>query len=230
MTPPDSGGLRLVIAIDGVGGAGKSATARGAAAALGYRHLDTGSMYRAMTLAAIRRGIGSDQTALLAQLLDEVDLGLELESGVCRVYLDGEDVTEPIREPMVTRQVGDYADVLLVRHELVTRQRQLGAAGGVVADGRDVGAVIFPDADLKIYMTADITERTRRRHTELVAKGIDITFSEVQADIEKRDLQDQQRDYGAEVDSREVVVLDTTELTLQAQIQRVVALARERGG
>ncbi len=228
--PANPGSKRLVIAIDGVVGAGKSATATGAARALGYRHLDTGSMYRAFALAATRRDIQPDQREALAQLLDELTLRLELESGVCRVYLDEEDVTERIRDPGVTRRVGDYADVPLVRQALVQRQRSLGTEGGVVADGRDVGAVIFPDADLKIYMTADLEERTRRRHAELVAKGADVTTSGVRADIEKRDRQDQERDYGGEVDRREVVVLDTTGLTLDGQIERVVTLARERGG
>lgn len=226
----NTGSKKLVIAIDGVVGAGKSATARGAARTLGYRHLDTGSMYRAFALAATRRDIQPNQSEALAQLLDELRLMLELERGVCRVYLDGEDVTEPIRDPAVSRRVGDYADVPLVRQALVERQRQLGAAGGVVADGRDVGAVIFPDADLKIYMTADLEERTRRRHAELVAKGEKVTPSEVRTDIEERDRQDQERDYGGEIDRREVVVLDTTGLTLEEQIERVVTLARERGG
>ena len=224
------GSRKLVVAIDGVVGAGKSATARGAARALGYRHLDTGSMYRALTLAALARGIDADEIESLATLLDEVELDLELEGGVCRVYLDGEDVTERIRDPVVARRVGDFADVPLVRRALVHRQRQLGASGGVVADGRDVGAVIFPDADLKIHMTADLEERTRRRHAELVARGVKVTAAEVKIDIEKRDLQDQERDYGAELDRREVALLDTTGLTLEAQIQRVVSMARERGG
>ena len=118
------GSKKLVIAIDGVVGAGKSATARGAAQTLGYRHLDTGSMYRAFALAATRRDIQPNQSEALAQLLDELRLMLELERGVCRVYLDGEDVTEPIRDPAVSRRVGDYADVPLVRHSLVQRQRQ----------------------------------------------------------------------------------------------------------
>ena len=219
----------LVIAIDGVVGAGKSATARGAALAIGYRHLDTGSMYRALTLAAVRQRLGADETAALERLLEEVEIGMELEGGVCRVYLDGEDVTEPIRDPQVTRLVGDYADVPLVRQALVQRQRQLGAAGGVVADGRDVGAVIFPDADLKIHMTADLEERARRRHAELAAKGVRTTVAAVQADIERRDRQDRERDYGAEVDRSQVVELDTTGLSLDRQIERVVALARDRG-
>ena len=187
-------------------------------------------MYRALALAALRRHIDADQTGALARLLDEVEIGLELEGGVCRVYLDGEDVTEPIRDPQVARRVGDYADVPLVRQALVQRQRQLGAAGGVVADGRDVGAVIFPGADLKIFMTADLEERTRRRHAELSAKGVRVAASQVKTDIENRDRQDRERDYGAEVDHGEVVELDTTGLTLDDQIERVVALARERGG
>lgn len=225
---PDS--RKLVIAIDGVVGAGKSATAREAARALGYRHLDTGSMYRAFALAATRRGIQPEQVDALKQLVDELTLRLELEDGVCRIDLDGEDVTEDIRDPAVTRRVGDYADVPEVRQALVRRQRELGASGGVVADGRDVGAVIFPDADLKIHMTADLEERTRRRHTELRSKGVEIAETQVREDIVARDRQDQERDYGAEVDRREVVILDTTDLTLDAQIERVVALARERGG
>ena len=222
----------ITVAIDGVVGSGKSATARAVAAALGYRHIDTGAMYRAVTLAAVDASIRADNGPGLEGLLEKMRIELvpAAEGAGGGVLLNGVDVTDEIRSPQVSRAVGAYADVTAVRRTLVALQQAMGAEGGVVADGRDVGAVIFPDADLKIHMTADLEERTRRRHTELRSKGVEIAETQVREDIVARDRQDQERDYGAEVDRREVVILDTTDLTLDAQIERVIALARERGG
>lgn len=224
---PRPGGL--IIAIDGVVGAGKSSTARGVAAALAYRHLDTGAMYRALALAAMRRGIEARDSEGVSRLLAQLDLTVDIREGEQTVLLDGEDVNDEIRRPEVTRAVGAFADVPLVRLALIERQRSLGRRGGVVADGRDAGSVVFPDADLKVKMTADLEERARRRHRELTEKGVSDSLEQVAADIRLRDREDEARDYGARHDPAETLVLDTTELTVSEQVDRIVSWARQRG-
>lgn len=217
----------LTIAIDGVIGAGKSTAARGAAAALGYRHLDTGAMYRAVALAASRRGLAPGDPALEGFLQA---LRLEVSpSGVC-IRLDGEDVSEAIRSPEVSRAVGAFADDPAVRRVLVRRQREIGRSGGVVAEGRDMSTVVFPRADLKVRMVADLEERVRRRHREFVAAGVGITLPRVRDDIRRRDREDAERDYGVQGRSPgDAVEVDTSGLTADQVVDRIVALARERG-
>ena len=211
----------LVIAIDGVVGAGKTATARRVAAELGYRHLDTGAMYRAVTLAARRAGVGPEDAALEGLL---AGLRIELRPGGA-VLLGAEDVSDAIRDPEISRRVGAYADRPSVRRALIDQQRSIGADGGVVGEGRDVGSVVFPDADLKVLLTADLSERVRRRHAELLGKGVDTAPDEVEADIRRRDAEDARRDYGAPPPA-DLRRLDTTDLTLEEQVGRVVAWAR----
>ncbi len=219
----------LIIAIDGVIGAGKSSTARGVAAALGYRHLDTGAMYRAFALAAMRGSIEARDSDGVAQLLVQLDLTIDIRDGEQRVLLDGEDVSDEIRRPEVAREVGAFADVTLVRLALIERQRSLGSRGGVVADGRDAGSVVFPDADLKVRMTADLDDRARRRYRELIEKGVSTSLEQVAADIRRRDQEDEARDYGARHDPPEPLERDPTELTAPQQIDGIGFWARQRG-
>ncbi len=216
----------LIIAIDGVVGSGKTTTAQRVASRLGYRHIDTGAMYRCVTLAATRQGIPASDTADLADLVDKIRIELEPEDRGGRVLLDDEDVSEAIRRPEVTRKVAGYADLPLVRQALIQKQQQMGAEGGVVAEGRDAGTVVFPDADIKVLMTASLEERTRRRHRELIEKGVSTSLEEVEADIRQRDRTDAARDYGAERNPAETRTLDATDLTLEDQVDRIVSWAR----
>ena len=216
----------LVIAIDGVVGAGKSTTARQVAHRLGYRHIDTGAMYRAVTLAAVRRDLEAQNEQALAGLLDEICIDLEPQDKGGRVLLDSEDVSAAIRRPEITRRVGAYADQPLVRRALVSRQQDMGIRGGIVADGRDAGTVIFPGADLKVLMVASLEERARRRHRELIEKGVNISLAQITADIEARDRADAERDYGARGDPGEIVPLDTTALTFDQQVEQILVWAR----
>ena len=219
----------LVIAIDGVVGSGKSTTARWVAEKLVYRHLYTGAMYRAVALAASRCGVLPGDGPALEELLQQVEIDLlPLDQGGS-VLLNGEDVSEEIRHPEIARIVGSFADQPMVRSALVARQRRLGLRGGIVAEGRDMGSVVFPAAELKIRMVADLHERARRRHGELSAKGLSITYEQVCADIEARDREDAERDYGATDSVAERIEIDTTGMTLEQQVDKVVALARQRG-
>ena len=218
----------LIVAIDGVVGAGKSTVARGVARDLGYRHLDTGAMYRAVAYTATCRGVAPADDAGLAGLLEGLQLDLEPAAEGGRIRVDGDDVSDAIRSPEVSRVVGSYADRPIVRRALVGQQQQAGTLGGVVAEGRDMTTVVFPGADLKIRMVADLDERARRRHLEFAGKGVDIAFEQVRADIERRDREDAERDYGAG-DASGCVELDTTGLSAEEVIARIVALARQRG-
>lgn len=219
----------LVIAIDGVVGAGKTTTARLVAEQLGYRHLDTGAMYRAVTLAATRSDVAADDLAALAVLLESLTIDLEPRDRGGRVLLDGEDISAAIRRPEITRAVGSYSDVPLVRRALVAQQQRMGSEGGIVAEGRDMAAVVFPDAELKIAMVADLDARVDRRHRELIAKGMSINRAQVRVDIETRDRQDAERDYGVASTNLEVTQIDTTGMTLASQVEHIVALARKSG-
>ena len=217
----------LIITIDGLVGSGKTTTARLLASRLDYRHIDTGAMYRCLTLAAVRQDVAASNTAALTDLLEKTHIVLEPGDRGGRVLLDGEDVSKIIRRPEITRQVGAYADVPLVRRVLIHKQQQMGTEGGVIAEGRDAGTVVFPHADIKVLMTASLEERARRRHRELIEKGVSTSLEEVKADIRQRDQTDAARDYGAEHNPAETRTLDTTELTLEDQIDCIVSWTYE---
>ncbi len=211
----------LVIAIDGPAGSGKSTVARAVAARLGLDYLDTGAMYRAVTFAAIRRGIDPDDTELVAELCRN----LTLEVGAT-VTVDGVDATIEIRSPEVTRAVSTVAANPAVRRELVERQREWAAAhGGGVVEGRDIGSVVFPDATLKIYLTAEDAERARRRSREM----LELHYDQVAADIARRDHADSTRPVDPLGVAEDAVCLDTTSRPVEAIVEEVLQLVAEPG-
>jgi cytidylate kinase len=196
----------MVIAIDGPAGAGKSTVARGVAEALAFRYLDSGAMYRAVGLASLSR---PEPPAQLARELD-IELG-------DRVLIDGRDVTELIRTPEVSEAASRVAADIGVREALVVKQRALLSSGDWVAEGRDIGTVVAPDADLKVFLTADDRERARRRADEL---GVDVEA--VYAEQAQRDSRDQGRAHSPLVPAPDAIVLDTTELAPQEVVERIV--------
>jgi CMP/dCMP kinase len=196
----------MVIAIDGPAGAGKSTVARGVAQALAFKYLDSGAMYRSVGLASLSR---SEPPAQLAREL-EIELG-------ARVLLDGRDVTELIRTPEVSEAASRVAADVGVRHALVVKQRALLSSGDWVAEGRDIGTVVAPDADVKVFLTADDRERARRRADEL---GVD--FDTVYAEQAVRDSRDKGRAHSPLVPAPDAIVLDTTELAPQEAVERIV--------
>jgi cytidylate kinase len=208
----------MVIAIDGPAGAGKSSVARAVAEELGFTYLDSGAMYRCVALAAIEAGIDVDDGEALGALAR----GLEIEGR--RVILDGRDVSDAIRDPAVTAAASHVSVHPAVREALVARQRQLIASGNYVAEGRDIGTVVSPEAPLKVFLTASDEERARRRAAET---GED--FESVLDAQRRRDARDTGREHGALRAADDSVELDTTGLGLEAVVGRVVAMARERG-
>lgn len=222
----------IIIALDGPAGSGKSSTAKAVAARLGYRHLDSGAFYRAITLAALRAGIHPEGWARLSHdELDRMDVhGRAAERGYT-MHIRGEDVSVDIRSPEVNAHVSQMAAVPAVREWLMDALREAGVRGGLVADGRDIGTVVFPDAELKAYLIADAEERARRR---LMEQGIAAPpLEEVRAEaarLQGRDAIDSGRETAPLRQAEDAVVIDTTALSFEQQVDRIVALARERGG
>jgi cytidylate kinase len=210
----------MVIAIDGPAGAGKSTVARGVAEALGFTYLDSGAMYRTVALAALRQGMDPDDGEALAELAPRLEI--RLADG--RVTLDGDDVTEAIREPEVTEAASRVSVHPGVREAMVRRQRELIDGGRYVAEGRDIGTVVSPDAPLKVYLTASPEERARRRAAETGADQDDVLAAQIE-----RDTRDTEREVGSLRQAGDAIQLDTTGLDVDQVIRAVVAAARERG-
>jgi cytidylate kinase len=216
---------RLVVAIDGPAGSGKSTTARGVAACLGLRYLDTGAMYRAVTWLALRQGADLNDGEALARLAAKHTLDITTTGDRPRVQVDGADVSEAIRTPDVTREVSRVSAHAAVRRQMVRRQREIGATDGVVVDGRDIGTVVFPDADVKVFLVADVHTRAERRAREDAARGNPRPVAEIEADIARRDGLDTTREVAPLVAAPDAVELDTTTMSIPDQVDAVVALA-----
>ncbi|MDQ8735478.1 (d)CMP kinase [Paenibacillus sp. LHD-38] len=215
------------IAIDGPAGAGKSTVARKVAEQLGYVYIDTGSMYRAVTLSAQRAGITVSQTAKLAELVRSLEIELEPGEQGQSVFVNGEDVTALIRSREVTLQVSHIAANETVREVLGVLQRKLAERKGVVMDGRDIGSHVLPQAELKIFLTASVKERALRRYREIVDSQ-SITLEQLESEIAERDRLDEQRDISPLICAADAIVLDSTAMTIDEVIQTIVKLSRTK--
>ena len=216
---------RLVIAIDGPAGSGKSTTASAVASRLRLRHLDSGALYRALTLAALRAGVPADAAAALVQLVRHNPIQVTSAAGATRVWLAGEDVTEAVRAPEVTAAVSRVSAHPEVRAAMLEQQRQLAAAGGTVMEGRDIGSVVLPQADLKVFLTADVAARAERRQREEAGRGRTRPLDAIGREIAARDHADSTRAAAPLVCPPDAVRIDTTRLSIEGQADAVVALA-----
>jgi cytidylate kinase len=215
----------MIIAIDGPAGSGKSSTAKAVAARLGITYLDTGAMYRAITLRCLREGIRADDTAALERTVATAAIRFANEGGSSRIFLDDEDVTEAIRGEAVTAQVSDYCAPAVVREKLVEEQRRIARGRSIVCEGRDIGTVVFPDAELKFFMTASSEERARRRRLDFLALGVVKTTAELVAEIEERDRKDSTREVSPLRKADDAVAIDTTGMSLDKQVDYIVTRA-----
>jgi len=210
--------VKLIVAIDGPSGAGKSTVTRKLAERLGYIHIDTGAMFRAVALSASRQGVDPDDDDALARLCTTLDICFD---SMNRVLVNGEDVSAAIRSPEISLFTSRIAAKPSVRNYLLYLQRRMGMHGGVVLEGRDIGTVVFPDADVKFYLTASPEERGRRRYEELKAKDAQVTLAQTVAEVVERDEQDLNREVAPLSRAADAVEIDSTSLTLADVLARM---------
>lgn len=219
---------RLKVAIDGPAGAGKSTVARAVAKRLGYTYLDTGAMYRALALTAVDRGIPLDDPVRLGDMAGSLHLSVREEGDVFRVWVDGVELTSRLRDPGTDRAVKMLAMHRPVREVLVNIQRSLAGAGGVVMEGRDITSNVLPDAEVKVFLTAEVRERARRRWRELQSKDVEMPWEEVLEEMVQRDRKDLERDWGGLVMVPDAVLIDTTEKTIEETVSAITRLCEEK--
>ena len=226
-----AGNEGMVIAIDGPAGSGKSTMARRVADALGYVYIDTGAMYRAVALEVVRRGMSLEDEDEIVELANDLDMQFRRdESGDLRLIVDGEDVSDEIRLPEVGNLSSPVSAIPGVRQRLVELQRAMGAEGGVVMEGRDIQTVVFPQADVKIFLIASEDERARRRHHELQEKGLNTTFAEVKRAIVERDERDTARDVAPLLKAPDGVELDSDGLSIDQVVDAVLDIVKSKAG
>ena len=217
------------IALDGPSGAGKSTLAKMLARELGFLYVDTGAIYRTVGLRAFRCGVEPDDAAGVSALLGDLNLDMGYgEDGIQHMYLDGEDVTDAIRKHEISRYASGVSAIPAVRAFLLERQRELARHNSVIMDGRDIGTVVLPQADVKIFLTAAPEARARRRLRELEERGEQVDFDTVLADILRRDEQDRTRPIAPLRQAEDAVLLDTTNLNLAESLQALLAIVKER--
>lgn len=218
---------RLIVAIDGPAGSGKSTSAKLVARKLGYLYIDTGAMYRAVTLTAIRKNVLNNDEAVI-EIARTIDIDLEFKDGNTRVFLNGEDVSEDIRTPEVNDYVSPVSKIEEVRSALVKKQQVMGNKnGGVVMEGRDIGTVVFPNADIKIFLTASIDQRAARRAKEYGEKGIEVSIEEVKKNLLERDRIDSGRSVSPLRKSPDAHEIDTSSITIGQQVDLILNIVKD---
>lgn len=218
----------LVIAVDGPAGSGKSTVSKRIAAKLGLLYIDTGAMYRALTLKALKHNIDLKDPHRLAELAHSTKIDLQEDGGKLKVYLDGEDVSGLIRTQELTNNVRFIACVPGVRSEMVRLQRLIGSSRGAALEGRDIGTVVFPDADYKFYLDAGVDERATRRFKELLGMGHKADLDAIRKDIVIRDESDMKRDVGALKKADDAIYIDTSNMTIDEVVNKVLSFIDKR--
>lgn len=216
------------IAIDGPAGAGKSTIARAAAKTLGYIYVDTGALYRAVGVYSLRKGLDTKNPETVAATLSHIQVELKFQDGVQHVFLNGEDVSEEIRTPKASMAASDVSAVPAVRQFLFDLQRDIAAKNNCIMDGRDIGTVVLPGAEVKIFLTASPEARAVRRFRELQEKGATDTYEEVLADLAERDYNDSHRAVAPLKPAEDSVLVDTSALTLSESMEKVIEVIKEK--
>jgi len=219
---------KIRIAIDGPAASGKSTTARLLAKKLGYLYIDTGAMYRAATLSVLRAGIDVHDEQAVVEHVKKIKISLKIIDGVQRTFLNGENVSGLIRTPEINQVISVISSYPGVRQVLIEQQRQLAREGGVVMDGRDIGTVVLPDAELKVFLVASLEERARRRQLDLERQGIQMDLEEIKKEIARRDELDSSRSAAPLKKAADARELDTTHLTIKQQVEIIYQWALEK--
>jgi len=218
------------VAIDGPAGAGKSTVAKAVAKEQGFIYVDTGAMYRAMALYFIRKGIDSNDEAAICAGLNEIEIALTYEDGVQQVILNGENVSGLIRTDQVSMATSNISKFRLVREKMVELQQEIARTTDVVMDGRDIGTVVLPNADIKLYLTASSRVRAERRYKEMAAKGTTQTLDEVEQDIIARDYQDMHRENSPLTQAEDALYFDTSDMTQNQVVETISGMIKEKRG
>lgn len=218
----------IVIAIDGPSGAGKSTVARGVAERLNYLYVDSGAMYRAVALCALEQGIPPDDAARVTACARPLQINLEKTATGIQVRVDGRDVTEAIRQPQVSQAASRVATIPAVRELLVAQQQRIGAAGGIVMEGRDIGTVVFPRGELKIFLTASSEVRAQRRYEQQREQGIESSLEKTRREVEERDQRDASRSVSPLRQAPDAVYLESTAMTADEVVDVIVRLAEKK--
>jgi len=219
----------LIIAIDGPAGSGKSTSAKLIAQKLGYLYIDTGAMYRAVTLLVLRNEIPLSNIDKITELAENIDIKLEYVNGKTSVFVSGENITEEIRSQNVNSNVSEISIIESVRTALVTKQREMkNMNNGIVMEGRDIGTVVFPNADIKIFLTASIEQRTKRRVKEFEDKGIEVSLNEIKENILHRDVIDSTRSVSPLKKAHDAVEIDTSKVTIEEQVNLILDVVKQK--
>lgn len=219
---------KIAIAIDGPAGAGKSSISKVVANELGYLYIDTGAMYRGVTWAVLDSNVDVNNQKDVEALLPSLDLTLEPTASACKVFVKGQDVTNLIRQQQINENVSTIASYKGVREYLVERQQAMAAVGGVILDGRDIGSVVLPNAELKIYLTASVDARAKRRWLEVQGTSNEQPLEEIKKNVESRDEMDKNRDESPLVCVEDAIVVDSSNMTFDETVEHILHLVQER--
>ena len=219
---------KIAIAIDGPAGAGKSSISKVVANELGYLYIDTGAMYRGVTWAVLDSNVDVNNQKDVEALLPSLDLTLEPTASACKVFVKGQDVTNLIRQQQINENVSTIASYKGVREYLVERQQAMAAVGGVILDGRDIGSVVLPDAELKIYLTASVDARAKRRWLEVQGTSNEQPLEDIKKNVESRDEMDKNRDESPLVCVEDAIIVDSSNMTFDETVKHILHLVQER--
>ena len=220
--------MGFIVAIDGEAGSGKSTVAKEIAKRLNFIYVDTGAMFRCVTLELIRKNIGLNDIDKINGILANITIVFKNEENIQRVFLNGEDVTEEIRCEKVDDKVAEFATVREIREKLKELQRELGKTDNIVMEGRDIGTVIFPNADVKIYIEVSEEERANRRYKQNLEKGIDTSYEQILANIKKRHKLETEREIAPLVKAEDAILLDTTNMTEEESIEKIIEIIEKK--
>lgn len=218
----------MIVAIDGPAGSGKGTVTKLIAKRMGLINLDTGVTYRCVALETIRRGLTLEEKQKIIDLVDDLDIEFEYENDDIKVFLNGEDVTSEIRNMEVTKIVSQVSSIVAVRLKMVELQRRMAKGKDVIMEGRDIGTYVFPNADVKIYLDADVEERAKRRFKENQEKGIDSSYEEILENIKLRDENDKNKEIGSLKIADDAIIVDSSKLTIEEMTNKVEEIIREK--